>query len=310
MSGPAERTGSNVPPQALDGRVTARISPDGMEASLTVVPPRSGGQAATVSQAMTALARAGVSAGIDSQAVEELIRAASTATPYEGSARSAVVARGTPATRGQDAVISYHDLLQMPSGYPQQKADGSVDHFQLNLVRNVSQGTVLATRKPATKGVPGTNVMGAQVPCQDGREQPLRVGKGCRVSDDGLSVVAETEGHAVLGYDGRINVSPIFEIRGDVDTSTGNIDFVGTVVILGSVHQGFVVRAGQNVEVHGGIDGGTVEAGGDITARYGIQGGSRGRVVAGGRIQCRFVENADVRCHRDLLVSDGILHSR
>jgi uncharacterized protein (DUF342 family) len=281
-----------------------------MEATMTVTPARGGGQPATLPQALAALSKAGVMFGIDSAVVEELVRSAADSTPYENPPKSGTVAHGKPAVRGQDAVIAYHDLLQMPSGYPQLKSDGSVDHFQLNLVRNVTSGTALVTRQPATKGVPGTNVLGAPVPCVDGKEQPLRVGKGCRVSEDGLSVIAETEGHAVLGYDGRVTVSPIFEIRGDVDTSTGNIDFVGSVVIQGSVHQGFVVRAGQNVEVHGGIDGGTVEAGGDVIVRYGIQGGSRGRVVAGGRVQCRFVENADVRCHRDLTVSDGILHSR
>jgi len=277
---------------------------------MTVTPPKAGGQSVTVPQALTALGKAGVIFGADPQAVEDLVRQAGLSHGFDAAAKSAVVAQGKPATRGQDAVISYHELLQMPSGYPQLKADGSVDHFQLNLVRNVTAGTALMTKQPATKGVPGVNVLGAPVPCLDGKEQPLRPGKGCRISDDGLALIAETEGHAVLGYDGRVTVSPIFEIRGDVDTSTGNIDFLGSVIIQGSIHQGFVVRAGQNVEVHGGIDGGTVEAGGDVIVRYGIQGGSRGRVVAGGRVQCRFVENADVRCHGDLTVGDGILHSR
>ena len=307
MNGPAERTG--VAPQGLDGRVTVRISPDGMEATMTITPPR-GGQAVALAAALAALSKAGVTTGIDSNAVEELVRQAAAMLPHESGGRTAVVARGQPAVRGQDAAVAYHDLLQMPSGYPQLKADGSVDHFQLNLVRNVTAGTVLMTRTPPSKGVPGVNVLGAPVPSQDGRDQPLRAGKGSRVADDGLSLVAEVEGHAVMGPDGRVTVSPIFEIRGDVDTSTGHIDFVGTVVIMGSVHHGFAVRAGQNVEVHGGVDGGTVEAGGDVIVRYGIQGGQRGRVVAGGRVQCRFVENADVRCHGDLAVTDGILHSR
>lgn len=307
MGGPAD---TNLNPQAMDGRVTVRTSPDGMEAAMTITPPRQGGQPVTMAQAVSALAKAGVTHGVEAAAVEELVRAAANPAAKDAGGRSAIVARGQAAVRGQDAVLLYHELLQTPSGYPQQKADGSVDHFQLNLVRNVVAGTQLMTKRPATKGVPGINVQGAPVPCVDGRDQPLRAGKGCRLSEDGLALVAETEGHAVLGFDGRVTISPIFEIRGDVDTSTGNIDFVGTVVVVGSVHQGFVVRAGQNVEVHGGIDGGIVEAGGDITVRYGIQGGLKGRVVAGGKIQCRFVENADVRCQRDLIVSDGILHSK
>jgi uncharacterized protein len=307
MSSPDNRTGLSLPSQPPDGKVVVRISADGMEAHMSVTPPRYGGQPVNLPQALAALSKAGVSYGIDSEAVDELLR--SDASVVEG-APAALVARGKPPVRGQDAVLTYHELLQTPSGYPLLKADGTVDHFQLNLVRNVAQGTVLVTRTPATKGIPGVNVLGAPVPCPDGKEAPLRPGKGARLSEDGLTVSAETEGHAVLSPDGRVTVSPIFEIRGDVDTSTGNIDFVGTVVVMGSVSHGFVVRAGQNVEIHGGIDGGTVEAGGDVIVRYGIQGGSKGRVVAGGKIQCRFIENGDIRCHRDLSVSDGILHSR
>lgn len=310
MSGSADRANFSLPSQAQHGRVSVRVTPDGLEAHLTVTPPREEGQPVTATQAMTALAKAGVTFGIDSDAIEQLIGQLTGLPAYEASARTAVVARAKAPVRGQDAVITYHELLQTPGGYPLIREDGSVDYFELNLVRNVARGTVLATRQPATKGVPGMNVLGAPVPCADGKDQILRAGKGCRLSEDGLSIVAETEGHAVLGQDGRVNVSPIFEIRGDVDTSTGNIDFVGTVIVMGSVNAGFTVRAGQSVQVHGGIDGGTVEAGGDVTVRYGIQGAGRGRVQAGGKIQCRFMENADVRCQRDLIVSDGILHSK
>ncbi len=294
---------------ARDGKVAVRLSPDRMEAEMQITPPRQGGSPVTLPDALRALANSGVKFGVDHAAVKRLVERAA---GMRGQQRpiAGVVARGRPPTAGQDARIAYHELLMTPVGYPQLKADGSVDHFQLNLVRNVAPGTVLATKEPPTKGTPGTNVLGGALPGPDGRDVPLRTGKGCRLSEDGLSIVAQVEGHAVLGWDGRITVSPIFEIRGDVDTSTGNIDFLGTVVILGSVRQGFSVKAGQNVEVHGGIDGGTVEAGGDVIVRYGIQGGHRGRVVAGGRVQCRFVENADLRCRGDLVVSDSILHSR
>lgn len=305
-----DRTGSEITSQVLHGKVAVRIAADGMEAYLTVTPPRNGGLAVTVAQASLALTKAGVTYGIDSAAVEQVVKESAQALVYEPSRRPTVVARGKPPARGHDAVVTYTEMLQTPSGYPQLKADGKVDFFQLNLVRNVAAGTILATRQPATRGAAGTNVTGVTVPAVDGKEVALRAGKGARVSGDGLSVMAETAGHAVVGLDGKVSVLPIFEVRGDVDASTGHIDFVGTVVVHGNVNPGFTVRAEQNVEIHGGIDGGTVEAGGDIAVMYGIQGAGRGRVVAGGQIKCRFMENADVRCHRDLVVSDGILHSR
>lgn len=308
MDGLPHPAGTKPVVPVTPGRVRVRIVADAQEAHLIVSPSPSGEHRVTLPQALTALKQAGVCCGIDTAAVEELLNTAC-ASP-SGESRTAVVARGVPATRGEDSVVTYHDLLQTPSDLPQLKGDGSVDYFDRCMVRNTSPGTVLAIKRKATRGTPGTNVLGVRTPCVDGTEVPLKVGRGCAVSPDGLSIVAEVAGHSLVTVDGRVAVSPIFEVHGDVDTGTGDIDFDGTVVVQGSVNQGFTVRAGHHVEIHGGIDGGSVEAGGDLTVRYGIAGGSRGRVTVGGRIQCRFVENADVRCGRDLVVSDGILHSR
>jgi hypothetical protein len=241
-------------------------------------------------------------------AVESLVEAA--ATLPEGESATAVVARGVQPQPGRDAVVQIDERLTLAGGLPAIRDDGTVDFFSLSLVRNVAEGTVLIQKEPPTKGVNGLAVTGAQIPAPDGKDHVFKPGKGARVSLDGLSLIADVAGHAVMARDGVVSVSPIFEIMGDVDTAVGNIDFVGTVVVRGSIHSGFTVRAGQNVEVWGGIEGAVVEAGGDITVRYGIQGAGRGRIVAGGRVQCKFLENADLRCRRDLLVVDGILHSR
>ncbi len=306
----SDRPSSEAAIQNLNGKVAVRVAPDGMEAYLTISPPRHGGLPVTLAEAMGALAKAGVTFGIDAAAVEQAVTEGAAPVNYEVQRKPVLVARGKLPVRGQDAIVTYNELLQTPAGYPSLKEDGRADFFELNLVRNVTPGAVLAVRQPATKGQPGTSVLNVQVPGADGKEQVIKAGKGCRLSDDGLSIVAEVAGHAVMGFDARISVSPIFEIRGDVDTSTGNIDFIGTVIVRGNVNSGFTVRAEQNVEIHGGIDCGTVEAGGDVTVLYGIQGAGRGRVVAGGQIKCRFMENADVKCSRDMVVSDGILHSR
>lgn len=275
---------------------------------MTIKAPPAGGSPILLIEAQQALAAKNVTWGMIPGAVEALVEAA--AGFSDGESATAVVARGVPPQPGRDAVVQIDERLTLPGGTPAVKDDGSVDFFSLGLVRNVTEGTVLIKKEPPTKGVSGMTVTGAQIPAPDGKEFPFKPAKGARVSPDGLTLVAEVAGHAVMSRDNVVSVSPIFEIMGDVDTSVGNIDFVGTVVVRGSIHSGFSVRAGMNVEVWGGIEGAVVEAGGDLIVRYGIQGAGRGRVVAGGKIQCKFLENADVRCRRDLMVVDGILHSR
>lgn len=285
-----------------------QVTQDGLAAQMTVTPPGDEGVPVTVSEAMATLQKAGVRYGVDADRVAELVEQAA-ALPPEAEGCTATVAHGKKPVPGQDAVILYHDLLQLPSGIPRVRADGSVDHFQLNLVHNVAAGTVLATRIPATAEEPGMTVRGRTLHAPSGAERTLRGGKGCHMTPDALTIVSDIEGHAVLLHNGSITVSPIYVVHGDVDASTGNVDFLGTVIVRGNVKQGYVVRAGQDLQVEGGIHGGNVEAGGNISVRFGIQGGSGVRVVAGGDIRCRFIENACVRCKGDVLASDGILHS-
>ena len=49
-------------------------------------------------------------------------------------------------------------------------------------------------------------------------------------------------------------VSPVFQLNGDVDFSSGDIDFRGNVSINGNVTAGFKVRASGDIEVNGFIE--------------------------------------------------------
>ena len=48
---------------------------------------------------------------------------------------------------------------------------------------------------------------------------------------------------------------PVYVVPGDVDFSTGNIDFIGSVKVMGSVRNGFSVKAEGNVEIMGRLEG-------------------------------------------------------
>lgn len=303
-----ESVESPVAPSPQDGRVVLSVSLDHMEVTASIVAPLHGGAPVTVEHVVAELASAKVTFGVDMEAVLQLVRAGEKqADGLEGA--PAVVARGRAPVPGEDGAILQHELLQTPSGYPRIRDDGTADFFELNMVHNVQEGVVLATRKPPTGGQPGSDVHGRTLPAPDGRDVKLRAGKGARLSDDGQSVLSAMGGHASINHQGEIVVSPIFAVDGDVDYSTGNIDFVGTVIVRGDLGPGFAVKAAQNVEVHGGIMGGSVEAGGDLIVRYGIIGAGRGKVTAGGKVQCRFVEGAEIRAGGDVLVAEGLLNA-
>ena len=126
------------------------------------------------------------------------------------------------------------------------------------------------------------------------------------MNDNGAEIVATLAGHAVVLGD-QISVSSIYQVRGDVGVATGHVAFVGSVVVRGDVRPGYKVQADGDVEIHGNVNGGTVEAGGNVSVRYGIL--SQARVVAAGTVRAKFVEYADVRAGAEVWVSDGIVQS-
>lgn len=297
--------------EARNGSVRAEVRPDKLAAYLTVTAPVGDGLPATEGDGLEALQQAGVVAGIDPEAVAAVIRSARLPVDVSGVQESeALVAVGTPPEPGSDAHISHHPLLELEGGTPAITQDGRADFFDLGLVRNVATGTVLATRQLPTPGVAGRTVLGTDLPAKPGRDRLLKAGKGSHVTDDGCQIVADIDGHATLDRDGKVSVLPIFTVPEDVGPATGHINFVGTVVVRGNVMAGYEVKAGQGVEIHGGVDGGRVIAGGSVSVKYGIQGGQAGRVQAGGSVRVRFVENADIQADADVLVQDGILHAR
>ncbi len=290
-------------------QITVLIAPDRMSADLLVTAPIDGGRAATQEEVLAALQEAGVTFGIDPAAVDQAIGNAMLPPDPARPLERVKVAVGRQPLTGADAKIDYIPSLTEAIGRPKEHSDGTVDLFDLNLVHNVTKGELLATMTPPARGESGMTVTGVEIPGRLGHEVWLKGGSGTRLSEDRLSLYAAVDGHATLMY-GEVVVTNVYQVNKDVGVETGNIQFIGSVVIRGNVLHGFSVKAEGDVEVYGSVDGGTVEAAGNVTVQYGISGGSHGEVVAGGSVKARFIENAEVRAHGSVWAAEGILQSR
>jgi len=277
------------------------IAPGAMEATLLVTQPEGGlpFSPELLEQALAALQRSGVTQGLDQAAVEEAVRFPGTPV---------VVAQGQAPEKGDDSRLEWH-VDPRPTGLPLIMENERVDFHSLNLVQNVAKDQILVTKIPATRGTPGVNVEGRALEPTAGRDMPLPGGQNVYADPEGMRLFASVAGHVVI-HGNRVSVLPVFEIKGNVDYSTGDVHFVGTVVVRGNVTSGFTVEAEEDIEVHGYVDAGFLQAGGNIHVRSGIQGAGRGSVKAAGNISARYVENAVVEAGGDVLVSDAIMHSR
>ena len=100
-------------------------------------------------------------------------------------------------------------------------------------------------------------------------------------------------GHVSL-TGGKVFVSDVYEVQADVDTSTGDINYAGSVHIHGSVRGGFVVTSRGDIVVDGSVEDAMLQAGGDIIVQCGIQGMQRGLLEAKGNVITKYIENAKV----------------
>jgi len=288
---------SSLPTPVTAQYIRVKVGFDRLEARVDVtIPPEA--PPLTMSQLLAELESAGVVFGIEIDVLERLTRTRM--------AKNVVCAQGIPPCTGDDAVLKYH-VDPDSQGRPVELEDGRVDFKEINNFLCVEEGQLLVEKIPATPGIPGTDVFGAPLPAKPGRDVKMPVGNNVITVDD-WRLYAGIDGHLNIFFDKRINVLPIIIIDGDVDHSTGNIDFRGSVLVRGSVQPDFVVKAGGNVEVWGTISGGMVEAN-NIIVRKGIQGMNRSVIRARERLVATFIESATVYADQDVVVSDVILTS-
>ena len=132
-------------------------------------------------------------------------------------------------------------------------------------------------------------------------------GKNIELTEDGLQLISLVDGHATLEGD-RVFVSDNYDVPADVDNSTGDIEYNGSVTIKGNVRTGFSVHANGNVEIFGVVEGASIYADGDIILHRGIQGMGKGKLVCKGNLISKFIESADVSAE-GYIETDTILHS-
>lgn len=216
-----------------------------------------------------------------------------------------VVARGKEVLQGENAYIEYFFNTDVHAR-PTIREDGSVDFFNLNAISHCSKGQVLARIVPAVKGTHGRNVLGERIEAYAVKPICFRYGRNIEVSDDKLSLLSMVDGHVTL-VDDKVFVSDIYEVE-NVDNSTGNIEYEGSVQINGNVISNFSVTAKGNVIVNGVVEGAAITAGGNIIIARGMNGMAKGKLVAGGNIIAKFLENATAEAE-GYVQTESILHS-
>lgn len=271
-----------------------------MKAYIHVTQPGPGGPDLTKEEIISLLQSNGVIFGIKEEDIDNFI-------DYPQYNTQVLAAEGRKVVDGEDAHIVYNFAINHSHIVLKEK-NGRVDFKEQNLIENVEAGQVLAKKVVLQQGEPGSTVTGRSLAANPGKDIELELGKNVKLSDDGLTVIAVINGQVLL-TSGKINVEPVYTVEGDVNMHTGNILFLGTVIVKGSVGSGFTVKAAGNIEVMGSVGRSFLDAEGDIIVHQGIMGKNEGRVKAGINVVAKFIEHARIEAEENVVVSDGIIHS-
>lgn len=274
------------------------IAEDKMTAVVRFYPPTEGGHLLSLEEMVKDLRFRNVTYGLQINTMQEFFA-------EREYCKDIIVAKGKDVIQGTNAYIEYFFNTDIHAR-PTIREDGSVDFFNLNAISHCNKGQILAKIVPEVKGHHGRNVMGEHAEALAVKPVVFRYGRNIEVSEDKLSLISMVDGHVTLVED-KVFVSDIYEVE-NVDNSTGNIEYEGSVQINGNVISNFSVTAKGNVVVNGVVEGATITAGGNIIIARGMNGMGKGKLVAGGNIIAKFLENATAEAD-GYVQTESILHS-
>lgn len=289
----------NYKVEPINERATISVSADKMVCFIRFYAPSSGGKIMNKREIMAELERERIVVGIS----EKIIDVFMSARQY---CLSIPIAKGVKPIPSKNTEIEYF-FNEKPLAKPKVLEDGSVDFHELNLFTSVKKGDILAKVTPYVNGKDGQNVYGTVIRTNKPKINGVKVGKNIATSDDRLTYTSMVDGDVCL-VDGTIFVSDTLQIAADIDASTGDIEYEGSVFIPGNVRTGFCVKAKGDVQVNGVVEGATIIAGGNIVIKRGVQGMGKGVLEAGGDVCAQFFENANVKSEGNV-IAGSILHS-
>lgn len=209
---------------------------------------------------------------------------------------SCVVAEGFPAKDGVDGRFEFDAALSDHTTAPPSsdaEAPAHTDHYASRIGMTVREGEVLGRVIPPVDGFDGFDVFGNCIHARPARPSPIKHDDTIELASDGRMLA--TVGGIVVTTPGTIRVNPTLEINGNVDFSTGSVDFPGDVLVHGSVRDCFTVKAGRDLTVNHLVDGATLAAIRDCTLRHGMASKDRHTLHVGRNLAAKYLSG--VECH-------------
>ncbi|MCL1817932.1 MAG: FapA family protein [Spirochaetaceae bacterium] len=282
-----------------DGVAEVTLSPDQMQALITVVPALGTGRGLAKEAVSQAISKAGVVyKAQDQKALDELSQ--------KIAAGEAVL--NIPFASGKQPKDGVPPRLKILIDTTVEKVairgDGKADYKNssslLCVKKDQAIAEILASEKDAEDG---WDVTGRPLGAKAAGTQEIVVGKNIRAEKKDAVTLLFAEANGELQFDEKsISVVEGHVINGNVDLKTGNIKFPGSVFVSGFVEAGFFIMSGGDIKVTQGMEAALLSAEGSIAIEQGVKGMGKAVLRAKKDISAAFVEQTVILAVGDVAI--------
>lgn len=187
--------------------------------------------------------------------------------------------------RGKD--WNFRDIMQIPT---------------------VKKGDQLATTTLPTKGENGMDVHGTVLHARPGKPILIKAGKDVTYNKTDHAFYATAEGQMNVSTR-YIQVDDVYTVDETLSMKTGNLNFVGSIVIKGDVPTGYTVKAAGDIKIYGIVEAANIISGGSIYISEGLSGLKKGYLKADKDIHIGYINQGITEAGQSIYVENSIIHS-
>lgn len=220
--------------------------------------------------------------------------------------QATIIARGDLVEAHIPEHILVNDDLNR-SAKPKVCRDGHVDFHHIHAFTFVKKDQHLGKIIRVKEGIDGRTLDGRVIPYPTMVINNYSLGENIKQLKDNF--FSEIDG--TLSFNkGVYEVRPLLTIEGNLDYSTGDLDFDGDILILGSVREGFNIKSLGGLTVQGSIEPSNIVCENSIVVKDGILGSSDSNINCGGPLKAKFINNGNVNCNNSVYVTKDIYKSK
>lgn len=190
------------------------------------------------------------------------------------------------------------------------QVDGSIDFREKDAIVQILRGERVLEKHLEIKPQEGLDIFGSKISPVTLKPKGYQLGENLEpLSGEPLIYVATIAGYLDIEKN-KVSIKPILIIKGDVNFESGNIDFLGSVTIKGTVQPGFTVKASGDITVEQSVDSSHLESGGNITVKMGVSGNGNTLIKAKGTISAKFILNSRVEAVGNVEIVESIMNCK